>query len=195
MTCIIGITDPINKVVWMGGDSGTSCEVVSNPKVFIKSTNSVSITNGKVPTEQVIMGFTSSWRMGQLLQYKCSLPAILNTDDELYWVVAKLIPHIRKIFKEQGFTKIENNAEEAGTFLLGIRGRLFNIYSNFQAIESKCGYHAIGCGGQIALGAMGMSLRFNLGPEENYKTHIAETLEVVAEHEPLIQPPWTILNI
>lgn len=71
MTCIVGLVDQGN--VWIGGDSagvgGYDLMLRADQKVF---------RNG-----DFLMGFTSSFRMGQLLRYKLSPPK-LHSDDDIY---------------------------------------------------------------------------------------------------------------
>ena len=68
MTCIVGVVD--NGKVYMGGDSagvgGLCIETRKQPKVF---------RNG-----DFLIGYTDSFRMGQLLQYKMSPPRYFEGD-------------------------------------------------------------------------------------------------------------------
>ena len=124
MTCIVGLVDD-NKI-YMGADSagvdGYSLTVRKDEKVFI---------NG-----DFIMGFTSSFRMGQRFRYSFT-PPTHNKEIEIYrYMVSEFAESIRKLFKDHGYATIENSSESGGTFLVGYSGRLFQIGDDFQVGES-----------------------------------------------------------
>jgi ATP-dependent protease HslVU (ClpYQ) peptidase subunit len=144
MTCIVGL---VNKGrTYLGGDSagvsGLDITVRKDKKVF---------SNG-----EFVMGFTSSFRMGQVLQYDFVPPEVDDDDDEdlMRYMVKKFIPEVRKVFKETGYSKIDSNREAGGCFLVGVRGRLFQVDSDFQVGENMSGFAAVGCGESYALGSL-----------------------------------------
>jgi ATP-dependent protease HslVU (ClpYQ) peptidase subunit len=141
MTCIVGVAK--DGKVYLGGDSagvsGLDITIRKDKKVF---------TNG-----EFVMGFTSSFRMGQILQYEFKPPEVTK-DDMMEFMVCDFVPAIRQCFKEHGYSKIESNREVGGTFLVGVRGRLFAIQGDFQVAESVYGYQAVGCGEAYALGSL-----------------------------------------
>lgn len=142
MTCIVGIAQGGN--VWIGGDSagvaGMSLSQRMDVKVF---------RNG-----DFVMGFTSSFRMGQLLAHKLKPPRRHPKDDVYAFMVTDFIDAVRDCLKAGGYAEAHNNAERGGTFLVGHEGRLFKIESDYQVGESMNGYDACGCGEDIALGAL-----------------------------------------
>jgi ATP-dependent protease HslVU (ClpYQ) peptidase subunit len=140
VTCIVGLVE--GDKVWIGGDSaglaGWDLTVRKDPKVF---------RNG-----EFVMGFTSSYRMGQLLAHAFTPPPI---EGDLHaYMVTKFVDAVRDCLKAGGYAKKENDAEAGGTFLVGVRGRLFNIGNDYQVGEPMDGYAAVGCGDQIAVGAV-----------------------------------------
>lgn len=144
MTCVIGISD--GDRVWIGGDSGASLgqEVRRSrlPKVF------------KRP-DGLIIGYTDSYRMGQLLQYALSdLTSEEGYEDPYDFLVTVFSEKIRVLFRDYGFSKIESNRDSGGTFLLGYKGKLYSVYSDFQVNESSDDIEAIGAGREYALGAI-----------------------------------------
>ena len=143
MTCIIGLVDKGN--VYMGGDSagiaGLSISIRSDEKVFI---------NGPF-----LIGFTTSFRMGQLLHYKFDPPKQTVNQDDMKYMVTDFIDAVRRCFADNGFGSMSDKSDNSGgNFLVGYKGKLYNIGSDFQVGIPKCGYDAIGCGFDIALGAM-----------------------------------------
>ena len=155
MTCIVGLLDNKTGKVHIGGDScgidGLDVVVRKDKKVF---------RNG-----EFVFGFASSFRMGQILQYEFDPPEV-NYDDLMVYMVKTFIPYLRYVFKEGAYTSIESSKEHGGSFLVGGRGRLFNIQRDFQVGENLCGYMAIGCGEAYALGSLhATDLDKNLDPE------------------------------
>ena len=142
MTCIAGVTD--GTTVWIGGDSaaaaGYSYSIRADKKVF---------HNG-----EFIMGFTDSFRMGQLLQYKLQIPPQKENQNIMKYMVTDFIDAVRDCLNTNGYGKTENKVESGGTFLVGYRGHLFAIYSDYQVEENLDGLNAVGCGADIARGVL-----------------------------------------
>lgn len=83
MTCIVGMVE--GGRVWIGGDSAGVAEleltVRADEKVF---------TNGPY-----VFGFTSSFRMGQLLRYKLKPPKPPRFGDLMAFMVNDFIEAVR----------------------------------------------------------------------------------------------------
>jgi len=142
MTCIVGLID--NGVVYMGADSagvsGLSLSVRADEKVFINSS--------------FIMGFTSSFRMGQLLRYSLKPPKFHPDSDLNEYMVTDFIDAIRDCLKKGGWATKDKETERGGCFLVGYRGNLFKIDADYQVAIPVQAFDACGCGADIALGSM-----------------------------------------
>lgn len=142
MTVIVGLVD--NGKVWMGGDSAGVSGMALTPrrdaKVFV---------NG-----DFIFGFTSSFRMGQLLRYVFEPPARERGEDAMRYMVTKFVPAVRKCFADGGYSKTEKGVDTGGDFLVGHRGELFAIEGDYQVGQVRTPYCAVGCGRDIALGSL-----------------------------------------
>jgi hypothetical protein len=142
MTCIVGLID--KGTIYMGGDSagvgGYSLMIRADSKVF---------RNG-----DFIMGFTSSFRMGDLLRYKFSPPLHDPKMDVRAYMATAFVDAVRQCFKDGGYAQKDKDQEAGGMFLVGYKGRLFYIGEDYQVGESLCGYDAVGCGLDIARGAL-----------------------------------------
>lgn len=142
MTCIVGLRD--GEHVCIGGDSagvaGLDLVVRADPKVF---------RNG-----EFLIGFTSSFRMGQILRYQLNpAPPPEGIAVEQY-MATHFVDAVRECLKAGGFASKVNETESGGSFLVAYRGRLFEIDGDYQVGENLCGYAAVGCGSQVALGAL-----------------------------------------
>lgn len=146
----------------------------------------------------VAIGYTSSYRMGQLLRFELSLPAIVDavgdkrTEDEFEWAVKEFIPAARKVLKDGGYLTTKDGADVGGFFLLAVRGRLFEVASDFQVGEPTPAYVSTGSGEELALGA----LHALLGPGadapslERARTLATKALEAAVFHSAYVRPPF-----
>jgi len=155
LTCIIGLeTD--NGVI-IGGDSGSSdgydIHVTRLKKVF---------KQGKF-----LIGYTSSFRMGQILQYRLEVDPQKKDQNDLEYLATTFIDAVRKCLKEGGYKKVEHEQESGGTFLVGYKKRLYTVDSDFQVNSNSDGFWAIGSGKDFALGCMLMNK--SLSPKKRIK--------------------------
>jgi hypothetical protein len=160
MTCIVGIIDNESKKIYMGGDSAgvgdLSINIRKDSKVFIRN--------------NFIFGFTTSFRMGQLLMCdsRFKLRKQNKKEDDYKYMVDVFIPAVQKLFKKGGFGTIDEGKEyEGGTFLVGYKNKLYTIYDNFQVSELYLNYCSVGCGSDIALGSMYTSDKMNKASNNN----------------------------
>lgn len=142
MTCIVGVVD--GDKVLIGGDSvgsdGWNLTDRADAKVF--------------KVGPFVMGFTTSYRMGQLLRYAFNPPNRHGEQDVMAFMVTDFIGAVRQCLKDGGYAKKESEVEKGGTFLVGYSGRLFKVEDDYQVGESANGYAACGCGQSFALGAL-----------------------------------------
>lgn len=142
MTCIVGFVE--GNTVWIGGDSagvgGWSLTVRADVKVF---------KNGPM-----LFGFTTSFRMGQLLRWALTVPDHDPRVDIEKYMCTTFIDAVRECLKTHGWAEKDKEQESGGCFLVGYRGRLFKVDNDYQVGVPADGYDAAGCGDQIACGAM-----------------------------------------
>ena len=190
MTCIVGYTN--GKKVWIGGDSagaaGLNISIRKDEKVF---------KNG-----DFLIGYTSSFRMGQIIRYNFIPPKRKKIDknnklDIFKYMCTDFIDELRKTFEQKGFLTKKDNEESGGTFLIGYKGRLFEIESDFQVAENIENYNACGCGKYYALGSLYTSL---LNVSESIKplkiNEILKTsLQTAVKFNGGVRPPFIIKSI
>lgn len=175
MTCIVGLVDKGD--VYIGGDSagvaGLSLSIRADEKVF-----------GNGP---FIMGFTSSFRMGQLLRYKFSPPAQTVHQDDMEYMVTSFIDAARQCFSTNGFG--DKDATVGGTFLVGYKGNLYTIEGDYQVGKSQASFDAVGCGSDLALG----SLYSTEGLDPKERVNLA--LSAASTFSAGVAPPFVILRL
>lgn len=177
MTCIVGLVD--KGSVYIGGDSagvaGLSISIRNDEKVFF---------NGPF-----IMGFTTSFRMGQLLRYKFNPPKQTVHQADMEYMVTTFIDTARACFKENGFG--DKEATVGGTFLVGYHGKLYTINSDFQVGIPADPYDAVGSGSDLALGAMFANTKTKLTPEKR----VIQALEAASTFNAGVAPPFYIVKL
>lgn len=177
MTCIVGLAH--QGRVYIGGDSagvsGMDLEVRADKKVFL---------NGGY-----LFGFTSSFRMGQLLRHAFEPPKPALNEELHMFMATKFIDALRSCLKAGGYAEKTNEREAAGRFLVGHAGRLFMICEDYQVAEPLAGYTACGCGDQVARGAMFVTEQ--LSPE----CRIRGALIAAEFHSAGVRGPFHILSV
>lgn len=180
MTCIVGLVD--QGIVYVGGDSagvsGLSLRIRADEKVFTKG--------------EFVMGFTSSFRMGQLLRFKLNIPYHKPEIDTYEYMVTEFVEAARKCFKDGGFSRTNEGEESGGTFLVGYRGELFVISDDFQVGRTMESFDAVGCGHDIAKGSLFTSGRLSeIKPEKR----IFEALEAAEMFSAGVRAPFNIVSV
>jgi hypothetical protein len=140
LTCIAGVVH--NGRVYIAGDSagvsGYSLTPRADKKVWT--------------TGPYAFGFTTSFRMGQLMRYSFQPP---TPEGDLHrFMVTTFVDALRTCLKDGGWARKDSEQEWGGEFLVGVHGRLFKVASDYQVGESRNGYDATGCGNALALGAL-----------------------------------------
>lgn len=179
MTAIAAIAKA--GTVWMGGDSAAGdtntwqIYAREDPKVFVKG--------------QMIFGFTSSFRMGDILRYRVDIPEIGRNQDIDSYMRATFIACVRRAFGDEGFLKSDNGRQEGGEFLVGYAGRLFHIDSDFQVGEPACGYMAVGSGAAVCLGSLFSSVAVS-----DQTMRISQALKAAETFNAFVKGPFVILE-
>jgi len=163
----------------MGGDSagaaGYALTVRADEKVF---------RNGPM-----LFGFTSSFRMGQLLRYALCIPDHDPRVDVDKFMATTFIDAVRECLKSHGWASKKHESEEGGEFLVGYRGLLFYVGSDYQIGRPLDKYHAVGCGDQVALGALFAS--GHLGG----RARIEVALAAAARSSCAVYPPFHVFAL
>lgn len=179
MTCVVGVV--VGRQAWIGADScgggGYFARTRADQKVF--------------ETGEFLFGFTTSFRMGQVLRYRFTPPTPAEDVALERYMATVFVDAVREVLKTAGFAKVENGREEGGSFLVAWRGRLFEIGSDYQVGEVPDGFAAVGCGREPALGSLYTSKRIagKLGPDA-----VRLALEAAAEFSGYVRGPYHVLE-
>lgn len=180
MTCVVAIEH--EGKVWMGGDSAATREddIVcrSNEKVFI---------NG-----EFIIGYSGSFRIGQLLQYALKPPKQnLFKQTDMEYMVIDFVDALRKMLKEKGALMEEKEGDAHDSeFIVGYQGKIYVIESDFNVSRPLYNYAACGVGMDYALGAM-----FVMPEELHVVSKIEKALLASSEFCTAVRKPFNILSL
>ena len=181
MTCIAAVAD--GKKVWMGADSVSGhaelIEIVKTPKLIKRG--------------GVLIGFTWSWRMGQLLNYSLEVPARPSRVSVAKYMSTHLIDAIRQCFKDGGWGQKKDEREIGGQFLLGYAGRVARVCSDFSVTEQRLRYSACGSGEEFALGVL--HDRWHETGMSDPPEAIRAALDAAEYHCPFVRRPFHIKEI
>lgn len=145
MTCIIAIKNADGSIT-LGGDKAASSDyesrVTTMPKIF--------------KVGDFHFGYTTSFYMGQILQYGFSAPVRpVGISDHEY-----LFIHVRNaltnLFEREKFgVRDEKSIERRfGTFIIIYRGHVYEVQDNMSMLEYTDDVTVVGCGMHCALGAI-----------------------------------------
>jgi ATP-dependent protease HslVU (ClpYQ) peptidase subunit len=177
VTCIAGVVH--GGQVFIGGDSagvgpGWDLTVRADEKVF---------QNGAF-----LFGFTTSFRMGQLLRYVLTPPIPHEGQDVDRFMVGDFVNAVRTCLKDGGFATKDKEQEGGGTFLIGYRGRLYVIHDDYQVARPVNAYAAAGSGNSFALGSLFSTE--GQPPEERVRT----ALSAAEAHSAGVRGPFLVLS-
>lgn len=180
MTCIVGFVE--GETIYMGADSagvgGYDIRTRKDPKVFM---------NG-----EFIMGYTTSFRMGQILRYSLNVTKKTEGQDDYEYMCTTFIDAVIRCFKDKGFAKVSDGVARGGNFLVGYNKKLYYVEADYQVGIPNMNYESCGCGEDYALGAMHM-----IAKDEGFtpKQKIIKALETAQEFSAGVRGPFNIISM
>jgi hypothetical protein len=180
MTCIVGLIDGRTNQIVLGGDSagvgGYHLTQRRDSKVF--------------RVGEFAMGFTTSFRMGQLLRVKFDPPPIGAKQDLFKYMVDPFIEAVRTVLKAGGFALVKDNVETGGVFIVGVRGRLFQIDDDFHVGEAIAPFTSVGCGAAYAEGSLFATQKL----KQSARTRVRQALEAAEYFSAGVRGPFTFVT-
>lgn len=173
MTCIVGVQHEGGVTIGVDSASsnGTSMNLRADSKLF--------------RVGGYLFGFTTSWRMGQLLRYRLRVGAP-DTWDVDQWMATTFIDAVRQTLKDGGWASVKDGTEAGGTFLVATEGRLYAVHSDYQVGHPAESYDAVGSGEDHAIGSLHTTAGMDLDPGERCRL----ALEAAAYHTPFVSAPF-----
>lgn len=175
----------------MGCDSLSSDETMR----MVYKNQKISIVGNH--NSEVMIGYTSSWRMGQLLHYSLELPErVVGQDDDMRWLVNDFVDAVRELFVEKGFglKDPDTTQELGGTWLLAYKNRLYYVYDDFHIGEPLEEYAAVGSGASYALGALNALVSSGHAEHMAPEDVVLAALEAAQYHGVGIEKPFSVFK-
>lgn len=182
MTCIAGAIK--DGEVCIGGD-GVSIHGDCDARVG---------TQGKVfRVGEFLIGSSGTVRAQQIMRYVFEPPIVQG--ELMSYLVKDFVAVLRGLMKDNGceVTTSSQTTEMDARFLIGIRGRLFELDSGYGVFECRLPFAAVGAADQEALAAMFTASAMDeaLTAEEI----VRRGLLAAAEFDTGIRPPFTVLTL
>lgn len=183
MTCIVGLVDKASGKVFIGADGVAVAE---------SGTVSAYTDEKLIKGGNFIIGVAGSPRIAQLVRYQLAYPDYNRNvygDNVHHYIATEFVDALRVILDNE---KNKDEFKESNTcFMIGFKGRLFQIHNNFVVKEDTCGYDAMGIDPSIALGVLWTTRDRELPPE----SRIELALEATKFHNAFVQRPFIIESI
>ena len=131
MTCIIAYKNKKGNVVLAGdkmGSNGYTHSTIKEPKVFKKG--------------DFMLGYTTSFRMGQILHHLWNPPQRKVDQNHCNYIYTDVIPSFIKIFDDNKFGKDASY----GFFIMIFEGRIYEVQENMSILERERNVVSVGCG-------------------------------------------------
>lgn len=169
MTCIIGYIDE-NGVGHMAGD--TAGTAVSQ---HYRSDN----VHAKVfQNGSMLIGYTSSFRMGQILEHVFVQPDHPEGMSDYQYMITKVVPAIRNTFVTESFMGKEE--KHGGTFLIIYNHKLFAIQDDFAVFERPRNFDSCGSGFIASNTAFETMTEFGLVKHIGVREALVKSIEITA---------------
>ena len=145
MTCIVALRVP-QHCVWIAGDSGAFKEDEISQRV-----NEKVFYNG-----DFLIGFSGSFRVGQLIRYSFMPPPVKFPGDIMKYFVIDFVDALKDCLRSKGNLKTNEAGEEIHDcdIIVGYKDKVVSIESDFNIGDPLDNYMAIGSGALYALGAI-----------------------------------------
>jgi 20S proteasome alpha/beta subunit len=180
MTCIVGLEYKDN--IYIGtdsaGTSGYNITIRNDEKVF--------------HVYNFLIGFTGSFRMGQLLRYSLKVKEKTETQTDHEYMCTTFVDSVRECLKKGGYLIKKDEEEVGGLFIVGFNKKLYRIERDFQVGIHKDPYICIGCGEEYALGSLDTQFKLFHYDEIKPTKLIKTALETATKYSNAVAPPFII---
>lgn len=182
MTCIIGATTPNGAIF-----CSDSASIDGDFNLRAASTSKVFYRTDEKKTVNVMFGSAGNWRGISVVKHsKKPLPKIKDNLDR--WIEIDLVEYIRGLYKEDGIHG-EKGEESPSLWLVSVGNQLFEIdgYYTVNTFEDLP-YAAIGCGSDLALGALAVLHEQNM----DIKDKLTKAMQVASKFSGGVCAPFKL---
>lgn len=176
MTCILAVKR--NGKIVIAGDraasAGLDVSVRKHPKIF--------------KVDEFHIGYSGSFRMGQLLQFKLKAKHQTAKQSDFEYMVTTFIDTVKAMFEENSF----GEKDEGGFFLVVYRGEIYKIESDFHVGCCDRDYESVGTGGRFA--EVTVKTLLDVGGQA-LETVVMKAMENAAFFDQGVKAPFDIITI
>jgi len=107
-------------------------------------------------------------------------------------MVTSFIDSVRQCLIAGEYAEVNNNQEKGGTFIVAYRNNIYEVYGDFQVGMTKTPFCSVGCGFELAVGAMhALTDRVEYGAIELHPKEILRlALETAQEFSAGVRGPF-----
>jgi ATP-dependent protease HslVU (ClpYQ) peptidase subunit len=136
----------------------------------------------------MVFGLAGSPRERQIIQYATTIPP---RSGKLHaWLCTDFVAAIRRARRSSGYDEMDGDGTECGpNMMIGVEGRLFVMYSDYQVSEFPLGA-AIGSAEDVALGAMFATRGSKMAP----RRRVEVALQAACTHDTYCSPPFKYIS-
>lgn len=136
-----------------------------------------------------VIGFVGSGSEGDMLRYRVDWPlpsdhgVDVHDHDAMYQFMAtRFVDTIHQAQAGRPWERTSERGEKWGpTLLVAVADQVYSVFSDYQVLRTTCGYHAIGSGDALALGALHALTTYNTG-QITPATIVARAVEAAKVH-------------
>ena len=137
--------------------------------------------------DDYIIGFSNSFRMGQIIQHDFTPPKPTKRNLERTMSV-DFVDRLLECLSRNNFV-IDKDSDNVSDLVIGVNGRLFVMDTDFSIGEYYDKYFAIGSGSQFALGSL-----YSTKAIKDPKARLEKALQAAAEYTMSVSPPFLYLS-
>jgi hypothetical protein len=82
------------------------------------------------------------------------VPVVKDKKDLYHFVISKVVPSLKKCFKDNDYKVNQDDDENAFSFIIALCGELFEIADDFSVSRDDSGFYGVGSGSSYAIGAL-----------------------------------------
>ena len=196
MTCIIAHTDGVSSFIAGDklGSNGFTKTVQTEPKVFEKEFIKLH-DDGLTRTKEVMaLGYTTSFRMGQLLNYNLNLPEQDASQTFSQYLVIKVIPIILQMFKEEWGARDASQDVGGGQFIILHNHTIYEVQEDFSVLQPKTRITAVGSGTYHAIAAMQAYIEVENESKKPLHERIKSIFKIVSDNVTSVSEEFDVLK-
>ncbi|GCJ80999.1 hypothetical protein [Escherichia phage BF17] len=196
MTCIIAHTNGVSSFIAGDklGSNGFTKTVQTEPKVFEKEFIKLH-DDGLTRTKEVMaLGYTTSFRMGQLLNYNLNLPEQDASQTFSQYLVLKVIPIIRQMFKEEWGARDASQDVGGGQFIILHNHTIYEVQEDFSVLQPKTRITAVGSGTYHAIAAMQAYIEVENESKKPLHERIKSIFKIVSDNVTSVSEEFDVLK-